>query len=371
MKSNSPKLSADTAATQYLESTLDQLIEGDFQARWEATKRLSTIGIETIAHLIPLLEDKELDWEIRWFAARVLGGFDDERALEALIQLLQKTREPDLIAIAAEGISRFHEKGVDALAILLSTPQHCITAVHALASIQHQAAFEPLFAAAKNSDPAVRTAAIAALSNFRDPKVDDLLIKALKDPVAKVRQEAIVHLGLRSYLLEEMDLVSLVAPGLWDLHPDVNQATAIALSRLGTQAAVTDLANVLSSPHTPESLQFHIVRALGWIETDDSLLVLFSAYQSVSLALQIGIVEALSQLQSLALQERASEVLYDWLKSAIADINTDAKLKQAIALALGNLHSHQAEPLLQQLTQDANKQTCLYAEAALRKLAEG
>lgn len=347
---------------------MEQLIEGDFQTRWDAAKRLATWGNEAIAPLIPLLEDEDLDWEIRWFVARILGRLDDSRALDALVKLLQQTGEPELTAIAAEGLSQFGDRGVAALASLLDDPQQALTAVHALASIRHSTAFIPLMRAAESLDSTVRTAAFAALANFRNPKVDTLLMDALKDPSASVRQEVITHLGFRPYLLNTVDVVALVAPALKELSVEVGRAAAITLGRLGTEAAIAHLAEVLAAPLTPKELQVYIVRALGWTENTTALSVLLSAYPDAVTSVKIEIIEALAQLQTASLRQKAGEALCYWLRDESTLSEDSPQIQQAIAIALGNLQHQAAKPLLQDLAQAADEQTRLYAESALRKL---
>lgn len=362
-------VSSETSDAEHLIQALDQLLEGDFQSRWEATKWLSTLGPQAIALLVPLLEDEDLDWEIRWFAARTLSTFDEAEALDALIRLLQQTQEPELIAIAAESLSHFEEKGISTLIDLLELPAHRLTAIQALANIRHTAVLIPLLAAAADTNPAVRKVAIAALGNFREPQVDDVLLKAVKDTSAAVRQEAILNLGMRSNLLATVNLVDILLPGLWDLNPKVNQATVIALGRLGTQTAVSSLARVLTSPHTPIALQQQIVRALGWIEKESALIALMSARQTTPISVQVEIVEVLTRLQSPALRQQASALLADWLERLFQAADDVSVLKRAIALALGNLHNQEAKPLLEAMMSDRDAQTCLYAEAALRQLS--
>ena len=351
-----------------LRGALNQLIEGDFQTRWEAAKRLAAFGPDTIECLIPLLADADLDWEARWFIARTLGEFDHIAALEALVQLLQETTEPELIAIAAEGLSHFGKRGVEALIPLLEKPSHRLTMVQALANVRDSAIFEPLLALAHDPAPTIRALVIPALANFKVPQVDALLLQAVKDTHASVRQAAITHLGLRSQLLAQMDLVSILMPGLWDLSPLVNKATAIALGRLNTETSVTSLAQVLSSPHTPESLKIDVVRALGWIEKPSALFALLSARRQTSVAVQVEIVNTLARFRDPQLQQRTGEVLYDWLKTDLVSATGSGQVHQAIALALGQLHHAPALSLLDELRQGPNAQTRLYAEAALKQL---
>ena len=368
LKCDAAGIASSADVDTLLGEALSQLIEGDFQTRWEAAKRLTAFGPEAIECLTPLLADAELDWEARWFIARTLGEFDHEAALAALVQLLQETTEPELIEIAAEGLSHFGKRGVDALVQLLAKPSHRLTAIQALANVRDPAIFEPLLALADDSDPTIRSLVIPALANFKVPPVDALLLAAVKDTHATVRQEAITHLGLRSHLLAQLDLVSVLMPGLWDLSPRVNKATAIALGRLNTETSVTSLAQVLSSIHTPESLQIDVVRALGWIEKPSALLALFSARNQTSVAVQVEIINTLSRFRAPQLQQRAGELLCHWLTTDLGAATGSAAVYQAIALALGQLHYAPALSLLLDLQQGPNAQTRLYVEAALKQL---
>jgi len=353
-----------------LDQAFHELVEGDFRAKWEATKSILEIGPTTIAELVLLVEDDTLDWEVRWFAARALGLLDAPEALEALIQLLRHTQEPDLIAIAAEGLSRFEDKGVNALVQLLAAPRHRQTAIHALAQIPHETVLEPLLSVTQDPDAEVRAMAISAIANFRNPQVDTVLIAALRDPAATVRQEAVTHLGVRPYLLETLDLTAKLVPGLWDISLAVNQASAIALGRLGTATAIAHLARVLVSPHTPEPLQISIVRALGWTEQASSLQALVSAYPVLPLTVQLETIEVLTRWETPAFRQTLGDLLGQWLVSLLPTPSpSSGKLKRAIALAIGTLQPPDALSLLQQLAHDPDAQTRLYAEAAIRQLS--
>ncbi|MGD1858673.1 MAG: HEAT repeat domain-containing protein [Leptolyngbyaceae cyanobacterium] len=368
-------LSSEVAAQ--LKKTIHRLIEGDFREKWEAVKRFAGIGPEAIAALTPLLEDEEQDWEVRWFAARAIGQFGHPEALKALVQFVQKTKEAELVAIAAEGLSQFGERGVNTLVQLLKQPAHQLTAVQALASIQHPSVYRPLLAVAQSvqNEPAIRATALIALSNFRHAQVDDLLLELARDPHVAVRREAIVHLGMRPHLLDQVDLINLLLPGLWDAHFKVSQATAIALGRLGTETAVTALAEAMTAPHVTESLQFTMIHSLGWIERESALMTLLNLLEQLSISLQTEIVETISRFQTPYLRQQAGKGLYDWLKNSdwAADdaLSTpqQCQFRAAIALALGNLQYQPAASILQQLQATSDPQTRLYAEAALRQLA--
>lgn len=352
-----------------LESAVELLLEGDFQTRWEATKQLLGLGLPAIARLISLLNDDDLDWEIRWFAARALGQFQDEAAMLALMQLLQQSHEPDLIAIAAEGLSRHGEAGINALAQLAEAPEYRLTAIQALASIRHKSALPPLLIAVQDDHLEVRVVALSALGNFRDPRVDQQLIEAIQDPVAAVRQEAITHLGRRSHLLTTTPLIDILEPSLWDIDPAVANATAIALGRLGTESAMAILARVLTSPHTPEFLQITIVKALSWIQTPSALVALLAARLRLSPSVQVELINTLPQLDDIQLRQQAGAALCSWLDDLLSSSELNS-VKQAIAFSLGCLHYQPARPLLHALAQLPDEPTRLHAEAALRQLTK-
>lgn len=357
--------SVNSAAT--IEATLEQLLEGDFQARWEAAKQLSAFGAPAITYLVPIIEDDELDWEVRWFAARTLGFFEDMAALEALIALLERTPEPELIAIAAEGLSRFGEASIQALVQLAEQPAHRLTAIQALTNIRHTAAKAPLMKAAQDANEAVRAMAISALGNFRDEHITQLLAAAVQDPAPAVRSEAIIHLGLCPQLGGSLDLVNVLQPRLWDVDLKVRQITASSLGRLRTNAAVAALVQALQGGQAPPALKIQIVRALSWTGLGSALTALQISWPSAVPAVQIEIIEALARITDTAAKPQVGQSLCTWLQSCLEE-PASGSIKRAIALAVGQLNYHPAVSLLHQLTADPEGQTRLYAEAALRQL---
>ncbi len=352
----------------YLESLVTKLLEGDFQERWETVTQLVCYGETAIAALIPLLRSDDLDSEVRWFVAKALAAFDTQEALDALVHLLETTQEPELIAIAAEGISQFSARGIAALLRLYENPHHRLVAIQAIARMHHPDALPTLVAATKDSNSTVRATALAALSAVRSEQADQLLIKAVKDPAAKVRQEAVNLLGLRPYLLDTTDLVEILLPGLWDISPEVSTATASALGRLGTETAVAAMARVLTSPYTPEYLQLSLVRALGWVEKESALLALRSARAIPSALVQKEIIEVLGRVRSSQLQRRASEILQEWLQGLLPQASSHIAMIQSLVFALGNLSNAHNYSLLERLAQHPLLQIQLYAQAALRQM---
>lgn len=369
---------------QILHLALRILNQGDFHERWEVAKFFPSLGSGAIAPLIALMQNEAADPEARWFAIRILGNFPDPSVIAALIALLRSGNlwaededdavlETDLAAMAAEVLADFGKSAIAALAELLTDPATRGLAVQSLAHIRTPEIIAPLLEVVADAEVAVRQTAIEALGSFHDSRVVPVLIAALKDPAASVRQVAIVSLGMRSDLLPQLDLVSLLAPLLLDLHLGVCRHCAIALGRLGTPAAAKALFEMLQSAHTPLALQQEIVRALGWIERIDTLDYLQQALQqqiersSTATAISHEIITTVGQIQSPACQPRATQLLLKVLQSAHPLWQTPA-LQQAIVLGLGQLGDRTAlEPLLQQLaTPDFGVR--LHVVAALKAL---
>lgn len=375
----SPRLSSDSLretstvdAQMPLEDALDLLISGDFQTRWGIIRTFVVYGEPAAIALAELLENDALDAEVRWFVVRALSEFEASWSVAPLVRLLQNTQDTDLVAGAVEGLSQYGETGVRAIAALMTHPNLCRLAVQTLGQMRHPATLEPLLAATEHPDPVVRTAAIAGISVFRQPMVMPKLVAAIKDPAASVRQAAVTALGVRAHQCNPDALLYELLPCLWDINLAVCQATAIALSRIGTATAVASLSRVLQSPHTPEPLQISVVQALGWIPSESALSALLSAWATITQpAVRLEIVEVLTRLEREESRHRAGEALHQWLETRCPE-NAEPQhhdVTCAIALALARLGYRPACPLLTTLAQSENPQIQVYAEAALRQFA--
>jgi HEAT repeat protein len=153
--------------------------------------------------------------------------------------------------MAATALSSLGDSAIEALASLLSEPDSRLLATTALSQIRRPEIITPLLGVVDDPQVAVRSMAIEALSSFHDSRIPPVLLKALKDHAAVVRKEAVIGLGLRSDLREELDLLNQLKPLLYDFNPDVCQQAAIALGRMGTDEAADALFKVLQSPATP------------------------------------------------------------------------------------------------------------------------
>jgi HEAT repeat protein len=348
--------------------TLSMLEMGDFQQRWEITKILTNLGNIAIPPLIEILKDEDVDEELRWYAARTLGEFQHPNAIAALVELLKNDEDEELKAIAATALGKMRTVAITSLAELLVDEDTRLLAVRSLCCIPQTEIIAPLLSVVQDPQPAIRTAAIEALTNFDDERVPPVLLNALDDVAATVRRAAVVGLGFRPDLRQPFDLVTRLQPKLYDINLDVCCAAAISLSRMGSDEAAKHLFDLLISPQTPITLQLETIRALSWMGTQSSLEYLQTALnQSTSETVWQEIVTILGRVQKPELTKPAAEILVEVLQSQHPATKI-ANIKSAIALSLGQLGKIQAiEPLISLLA-DSNVSVRLHAIAALKNL---
>jgi HEAT repeat protein len=342
----------------------------DFQTQWDVAKLLPKFGEAAIVPLVELLQDEQTDEDLLWFVARTLGQFDHPTATTALVDLLQRSDNSEVIGVAATALAVQGERAIAPLTTLLAAENSRLIAIHALAQTRHPAVVDPLLSVAQDADPAVRAAAIDALSHLADARILPILLEALRDRIAEVRRVAVIALGLRADLTHTADWVDHLKPMLWDFNLEVCRQAAIALGRVGTDEAAAALSEVLRSPYTPMPLQLEAVRSLGWIATDDALTHLqhsLDANSAADLPRIQEVVTTLGRIEPTAAKPRATEILLQLLKTNNPIIHT-LNVQQAIALSLGQLGQPQSIDALIQLlaVQDARVQ--LQAIAALKQL---
>jgi HEAT repeat protein len=355
----------DTDLEQVLKLALALLESGDFQERWDVAKIIPKLGTIAIAPLIEILADDEAEIEVRWFAGRILGEFNHPNAIAALVNLLRTAEDEDLAAMAANALSNLGTSAVECLTHLLAEPESRFLATTALSQIRRPEIVEPLLGIVRDSDVSVRAAAIEALSSFHDSRIPPVLIEALNDPVARVRKEAVIGLGLRTDLWDELDLLNRLKPLLYDFNPDVCQQAAIALGRSARDEAAQALFNVIQSPATPVPLQIEFIRALGWIRTTKALDYLQQALDRVSVEGVQEIIRALGHTQEPIFKHQAAQILIDFLNSGHPARQID-RVKQAIAQAWGQLGEVVTIDALVELLADPAPSVKLHAIAALK-----
>ena len=306
-----------------LDLAMEGLIEGDFQSRWDLAKVIPKFGTAAIAPLLDLLNDTDLEWETRWFAARILGEIRHPAVLADLVTILQTHPEPELQAVATAALANYGDAAIAALTSALQQPETELMAVQALAQIGTPAVLPGLLTASQSDQVACREVAIAALSHLHDDAIAPRLLQATQDPAAPVRQAAMQGLSHRPDWLAQVDSLAALTDRLWDLNLKVCQAAALALGRLGRHhdgaamaPVVATLERVLLSPQTPEPLQLSVVQALGWIETPAALTALTLAVSQVETPVQVAIATALGQV-SPAQQAAASAQLCQLLAHGV------------------------------------------------------
>ncbi len=346
---------------------------GDFQDRWEIAKVLPNLGNCAIAPLISVLENEDADTEQRWFAARIIGKFDRPEVIEALVKLV-KNADEELSQIAAETLGNLGPKAVASLANLLLQADSRLFATEALAQIRHSETIAPLLSVVKDSQVGVRLTAIEALSSCHDSRIGPILIAALNDPATAVRKEAVKALGVRAYLDEEFDLVNLLKPLLSDIRLEVCQQAAIAIGRLKTDAAAAILFELLRSQTTPIQLQIETIRGLSWMETATALeylgKVLIASNYNINPTVCQEIVTVLGRWSKPELKTDAAKILINFIESNHPAVE-DARIKQSLALALGQLGDMKALDVLIQLLANPDNSVRLHSLSALKQLGAG
>ncbi len=357
-----------------LRSVLTELENGDFQSRWETAKQIPEFGQPAIAFLVDLLYNNADDPELQWFVVRILGQFNHTDAVMALAQLLQET-DDDVAEMAAQMLAQIGPQSVDALAVLIESSPSRVLVVSALSQMQDAVIVPLLLKVVADVEVSVRLKVMETLSRFHDPQIIPTLLQGLADLSAKVRQAAIAGISYRADLFQEHhhDPVALIQPFLNDLNVQVCQAAALALGRLGTNAATQALCTTASAKNVPIPLKLTIVQALGQISNDQSVQVLQKLWPRANSSLQVvddedqTLAEAI--VKALALNRQADRSTQALIYCLHHQPTSDPALKKTIASALGQLADLQAIPELLQLLGTPDRGVRLHAIAALKQIA--
>jgi HEAT repeat protein len=355
------------------EISFQVLLAGDFQQKWQVAHILpklvqaSTHSEKSIARLIAAIENRQIDLEVLWFIARILGEFDRAEAILALVKLLEQTEDEDIANVASQALANIGTSAIDSLSKLLEEEHSRLLAARSLAIIRKPQIIEPLLKVVKDVNPEVRLSAIEALSSFHDDRIDAVLIDALADTFAAVRKEATIALGMRAQKCDRLNSLEFIKPLLYDLNPEVSCQAAIALGRIGNKTAIEILFSLLKSSLTPVWLQIYTVRALAWSESDRALDYLKEALTWTNETVSQEIIIVLGRQNLSELKTKATQILIDYLHSEIA-IASDLEIKKAISMSIGELGDSLGISSLKELAQDPETTVRLHAIAALKKL---
>jgi HEAT repeat protein len=352
-----------------LKLALLQLENGDFQQRWEISKVLIKLGNVVIPSLVEILNDEDVEEELQWYAAKILGDLKDPQAIPPLIELLQTTDDEELQVIAATALGQIGMEAITSVSALLADETTRLLAVRSLAHMRHPETINHLLSVVNDAQPDIRVTAIEALSSFHDERIVSVLLRAIDDQNDAVRLQAVLALGFRPDLQQQFDLVSKLKPKLYDSNSEVAYAAILSLSRIGGETASESLYQFIASPQTPIKLQLEAIRALGWLGSISALEHLQNLLHKVqSLTLWQQIVVVLGRIQQPNLTTKASEILVEMLR--LSHPATEAvSVRSAIAFALGQLGSVQAIEPLQQLITDHDELVRVHAIASLNNLS--
>jgi HEAT repeat protein len=350
----------------WLRLALQVLQAGDFQAQWEVAKLLPSFGKATIAPLIAVLQDDTAELEARWYAARILGEMNDVTAIQALVTQMQSPAD-DLSEVVATALANLGPTGVEALTELLQDSTIRPLALKALTQIHQPVIIAPLLSVIKDVDPTSRVIALEALSAFDDPRLPDVFIQAVKDPVAPVRRAAIAGFGARADWVVERNLTPLLVDCLWDLNLGVCRQAALTLGKVGGEAALPGLKRALMAQSTPTDLHADILLALSWIGSPPALQCLLDCLPPHTAHLSPeALPDAISLLGRWQDVTQHARIVQSFV-TALEGL-PQPSMRQAIAAALGELkHPDGLDPLIQ-LLGDSDAGVRLHAIAALQQV---
>ncbi|MBD0335168.1 MAG: HEAT repeat domain-containing protein [Cyanobacteria bacterium Co-bin13] len=361
-----------------LNRALNTLLLGNFQDRWEVTKRLPTFGEKAIAPILSLLADDSLDWEVRWFAARTLGEFDRPEVIAALLSLFIDTEDEELRQSAADALTQIGPSAVAALTHSLRERDRKPIAAQALAQIRHRSTIPPLLELAQDESAPLRALALEALAGYPEPRVLPTVQAALDDPAGEVRLQAVRALGAYRQKVDPQTLMDWLEPRLQDSHLAVCRAAIALLGRLPLPAAAVRLIALIQAPTAPQFLRQAAIQALGWMGTRPAVEGLLKIWQGASMSERSAIVTALSHQSEPELRELAAQALLIWLQQLSLERSAAEKasapaaelepLRRQSALALGQMGAVAARATLEALQEDPDEGMRLHAIAALRHL---
>ncbi len=350
---------------QILDLAIQVLIDGDFEEQWAIAKIIPKLGEIAIQPLLNIVNDPEVDLEDRWFAARILGGFQQPQVVTSLVHVIQQGEDSELVAMATSALAQIGTPAIAALGDLLDTPDRYL-AVKALAQIRHSQTIEPLLSVSDDDDPQLRTLVVEALGSFHDPRIPPILLTKLTDLAASVRQAAVAALSLRQDLATELDLVQHLRPLLFDLNLAVCSAAALGLARFPDPTVVDILTQVLVAQQTPAALKSSLILALGWIGSPAAIDSLAAILPQAPIETARVVISSISKTEHDRIY--ASQALIAYFRQGEPE-PYPAEIRQEIAAALGNLGNIDAVSDLVQLLADPDERVRLYAVAAISKLS--
>ncbi len=183
-------------------------------------------------------------------------------------QLVMLLQHPDMRVRQKAQFELAERKAVPALLAAIKQQEHQLARIHGMWGLgqlarQDQARAEPLVALLNDKDPEIRAQAARLLGDVAYAKATDLLIKALSDDNPRTVFFAAQALGRIGAGNAVAPLVAMLADNN-DRDIYLRQAGAIALGRIGDEAALAELAS-----HSSEAARIAAVIALRRLQSPE------------------------------------------------------------------------------------------------------
>jgi len=192
-------------------------------------------GISSYDDLLAVLQDRNVNTDIRTKVCWILSRLDDKRAVPALLTAF-RDKDPDLRSFAAKSLGELDGKqAVQPLITALHEDENVdvrVAAAYALGLLGDNQVVEPLVSTLsdQSQEPRVRGMAAEALSDIRDSRAVTPLIAALTDTSVEVRFWAVFALGALGdpQALPELERLAAtdetILPGWWAVSREATEA---------------------------------------------------------------------------------------------------------------------------------------------------
>lgn len=362
-----------------LEQAINQLVSGDFNARWGVAKSLKLMGEVAHPSLISILETNPQDPDLLGFIAEILGHSPSPQAMLALVHLLNHCDDDDVREAVIYILAKQGPTCVDALLSYLDHPDLQRSVLKALIQMNHPATIEGFLLGCKKDDPEMRALAFEGLGQFHHGAIAPRLIQGLQDPDANVRGICVKALGLRSKSDVNEVLISAVSPLLYDTNERVGRLAAKTLGRFNHPLALESLWHRLIEPSHPSAITPDLIQALAWSGHSQGVHFLLKTMtllvcddgpafrQSWPSELVIELIQTLANLHE-SNHFSAVENAFMLLLSSKSPLFESIQMKQVLTMAIAKLGQDRSIPPLIQVLANDNDRLRFHVIAALKQL---
>lgn len=230
-----------------IDALVEALENGEFSDfRYKAAWALGKIGNSRAVEPLCKAMLNDSDYVVREWCAAALEAVGDAGAVPYLVQAMQKDSSKDVRLRASVALRNLG--AAEALAELLKAPEPETRgmAVTGLAKLKYEAALGGVACLLADDDAEVRRRCAAFMGEFpgqqvMEHQVVESLARALKDPEATVRTEALKSLGK----IRGEEACHLALGALKDEDSSVRLTAVTALGEIGDVAALDTLVEVM------------------------------------------------------------------------------------------------------------------------------